>query len=132
MYINVKFVERSDGMLRQKLSIVLAPKVVDDANNIAAANSIKTTEFFTRLIEEMFRNKKQLAETLANIGIDAGDMCDRQETIKLPFETKQAVIPDKCPACGESEDILGDKVLYLQGNDVCCKACYNKFKAEMR
>ena len=119
-------------MLRHKISIVLAPKVLEDAKDISTANDIKPTEFFTRLIEEMFRNKKQLAETLANIGIEIGDVYNRQETVKLPFETKQAVIPDKCPACGETEDVLGDKVLYLQGDEVCCKACYHKFKAEMR
>ena len=129
---SVKLSERSDGMLRHKISIVLVPKVLDDLDSIAKTNNIKATEVMTRLTEELFRKKKLLVEVLADIGIAVDDDFDKPEAIQLPFKTKEIVIPDKCPACGETEDVLGDKVLYETDGMVCCKACYGKFKPEMR
>jgi len=119
-------------MLRHKISIVLAPKVLEGFETVAKNNEIKTTELLTRFVEEMFRDKKRLMEVLADIDIEVGEDFDKPETIELPFKIKQIVIPDKCPACGESEDVLGNKVLYEANGIVCCKACYEKFEPEVR
>jgi len=119
-------------MLRHKISIVLAPKVLEDLDGIAKTNNIKSTEIVTKLVEELFRKKKLLVEILAEIDLTVDYDFDKPEVVQLPFKTKQIVIPDKCPACGETEDVLGDKVLYETDGMVYCKACYGKFKLEMR
>lgn len=119
-------------MLRRKISIVLAPKVLDRLDNIATVNNTKSTGVLTLVIEELFRDRKQLIALLQEIGMSVDEDFDKPDEIDLPFEVKRVVIPDKCPACGESEDILGGKVLYEADGEVCCKACYTKFKPEMR
>jgi len=125
-----------DYMLRQKISIVLAPKVLTEINAIAKENQIKSTELTTRLVEELFiRNKKMLLELLVSMSIDLpenfGNIVDHN-AIDLPFAVKEIVIPDKCPLCGESEDILGSKVLYENGGFIHCKACLGKFEPDLR
>jgi len=119
-------------VLRSKISIVLAPKVLDRLDGIATVNNTKSTGVLTLVIEELFRDKKQLVALLQEIGMTIGEDFDKPDEIELPFECKKVVIPDKCPACGESEDILGGKVLYEADGEMCCKACYAKFKPEMR
>lgn len=123
-------------MLRQKVSIVLAPKVLMEVDVIAKTNEIKATEFMTRLVEELFiRNKKLLIDMLQDMSLDVpnnfGKLVDYNE-VELPYETKEIVLPDKCPACGEFEDILGSKVLYHSGGFIHCKACLGKFDPEVR
>jgi len=119
-------------MLRRKISIVLAPKVLDDLDNIGRSNGIKSTEVMTKLVEELFRHKDKLAEILAELGMTVPDGISKPEQIEIPFKTKEIVIPDKCPACGETEDVIGNKVLYEHDVKICCKSCYGKFEPELR
>jgi hypothetical protein len=123
-------------MLRQKISIVLAPKVLTEIESIAKENCIKTTETLTRLVEELFiRNKKALLEMLAGMSLDVptdfAKLVDHNK-IELPFDVKEVVIPDKCPLCNEETDVLGSKVLYQNGGFIHCKACLGKFEPELR
>ena len=125
-----------DYMLRQKISIVLAPKVLSEVDAIAKTNDIRATEFMTRLVEELFiRNKKLLIDMLQDMSLDIpanfSKLVDYNE-VELPYETREIVLPEKCPACGESEDILGHKVMYHSGGFIHCKACLGKFNPELR
>jgi len=119
-------------MLRGKISIVLAPRVLDDLDSIGKSNGIKPTEIMTKLIEELFRHKDKLAEILAELDMTVPEDISKPEQIEIPFKIKEVIIPDKCPACGETEDVIGNKVLYEHDGKICCKSCYGKFELELR
>lgn len=119
------------SMLRSKISIVLAPKVMKEIELIANLNTIKATEFLTIFVEESFMRKREdLLKTLQALSMeipkDSGKTVELED-VMLPYEIKEIVIPDNCPECGETEDILGNKVLYHAGGYIHCKSCLGKF-----
>lgn len=103
-----------------------------EIEGIANENSIKSTEFLTMYIEEAFMRKKEdLIKALLGMSLEVPQTLGKtieSDDVDLPYESKEIVIPDKCPDCGETEDILGNGVLYHAGGYIHCKSCMGKFE----
>ena len=119
-------------MLRSKISIVLAPKVMKDIDSIAKANEIKSTEILTMFIEELYlRKREDVVKIMLEMSLEVPDNFGKiveSEEVLLPYKIKEIIIPDVCPECGETEDILGNKVLYHSDGYIHCKSCMAKIE----